>query len=239
MRQARQRRQPIGFAGYRRSHLAHDLNVRRDKGRLASSTAIFSCSRSRSISAAPSLAFSRSLSSSSPVADFVAKDTTLGCLAGGEKCIAPPAQRRRRDAETARDGLKVFAPQQPQHRCGLPLPRHPATPAGRRCARLLRSLRIAPPRFNVLLLIHLTPLQRNSSAYGVSQSTVRRGNPILRRELRRAQVQAFFGKLAPTEVALVSVLWLPSLGTSVEPSGPSDKADPTAVRKALCQAGDE
>ena len=31
------------------------------------------------------------------------------------------------------------------------------------------------PRFNVLLLIHLTPLRRYSSAYGVSQSTVRRG----------------------------------------------------------------
>src|SRR6185437_10292082 len=67
------RRQPIRFAGYRRSHLAHGLNVRRDKGRLASSTAIFSCKRSRSISAAPSLAFSRSLSSSSPVADFVTR----------------------------------------------------------------------------------------------------------------------------------------------------------------------
>src|SRR6476620_8418885 len=44
---------------------------------------------------------------------------------------------------------------------------------------LLRSLRVARPRFNVLLLIHLTPLRRNSSAYGVSQSTVRRGNASL------------------------------------------------------------
>jgi len=43
----------------------------------------------------------------------------------------------------------------------------------------LRSLRVARPRFNVLLLIHLTPLRRNSSAYGVSQSTVRRGNASL------------------------------------------------------------
>src|SRR5689334_5242872 len=90
----------------------------------------------------------------------------------------PAAQRRRSDAETARDGLKVLAPQQPQHRCGFALPRHPATSAGRRCARLLRSLRVARPRFDVLLLVHfLTPLRRKSSAYEVSQSTVRRGNP--------------------------------------------------------------
>jgi hypothetical protein len=95
-----------------------------------------------------------------------------GCLASGEKCITPAAQRRRRDTETARDGLKVLAPQQSQHRCGFALPRHPATPAGRRCAGLLRSLRIARPRCNVLLLIHLTPLRRKSSAYEVSQSTV-------------------------------------------------------------------
>jgi len=42
---------------------------------------------------------------------------------------------------------------------------------------LLRSLRVARPRFDVLLLVHiLTPLRRKSSAYEVSQSTVRRGN---------------------------------------------------------------
>ena len=37
---------------------------------------------------------------------------------------------------------------------------------------LLRSLRVARPRFDVLLLVHLTPLRRKSSAYEVSQSTV-------------------------------------------------------------------
>ena len=36
------------------------------------------------------------------------------------------------------------------------------------------------------------------TVHGVDQQE----HPILRRELRRAQVQAFFGKLAPTEVFL-------------------------------------
>src|SRR5919199_271363 len=58
--------QPIRFAAHRRDGPAHRLGLPRAKGRLVSSRAIFSFSRSRSISAAPSLAFSRSLSSSSP-----------------------------------------------------------------------------------------------------------------------------------------------------------------------------
>src|SRR5436309_15899463 len=54
--------QAIWLAGDRRNGAAHDLRLRRTKGRSLSSRAIFSFSRSRSISAAPSLAFSRSLS---------------------------------------------------------------------------------------------------------------------------------------------------------------------------------
>src|SRR5215208_6884616 len=65
--------QAVGFAGDRRDDAAHGLRLRRAKGRPASRRAIFSCSRSRSISAAPSLAFSRSLSSSSPVAARVVR----------------------------------------------------------------------------------------------------------------------------------------------------------------------
>src|SRR3954470_4121316 len=61
------RGQAVRFAGDRREDAAHGLRLPRAKGRPASSRAIFSFSRSRSISAAPSLAFSRSLSSSSPV----------------------------------------------------------------------------------------------------------------------------------------------------------------------------
>src|SRR3954447_20457155 len=61
------RGQAVRFAGDRRHGAAHGLRLRRTKGRPASRRAIFSFSRSRSISAAPSLAFSRSLSSSSPV----------------------------------------------------------------------------------------------------------------------------------------------------------------------------
>src|SRR2546423_4209825 len=59
--------QAIRFAGDRGNGAAHDLRLRGTKGRSLSSRAIFSFSGSRSISAAPSLAFSRSLSSSSPV----------------------------------------------------------------------------------------------------------------------------------------------------------------------------
>src|SRR3954451_10710978 len=58
----------VRFAGDRRDDAAHGLRLPRTKGRPASKRTIFSFSRSRSISAAPSLAFSRSLSSSSPVA---------------------------------------------------------------------------------------------------------------------------------------------------------------------------
>src|SRR3954471_23834386 len=63
----------VWFAGDRRNGAAHGLRLRRAKGRLASRMAIFSFSRSRSISAAPSFTFSRSLSSSSPVAARVVR----------------------------------------------------------------------------------------------------------------------------------------------------------------------
>src|SRR5262245_4337005 len=164
------RRQPIGFAGYQRSNLAHGLNVRRDKGRLASSTAIFSCSRSRSISAAPSLAFSRSLSSSSPVADFVARAASPAARNASRQPLSVAAVTPRL-RETVSRSSPPAATATPLR---LSLPRHPATPAGQRCAGLLRSLRVARPHFNVLLLllVHMTPLRRKSSAYEVSQSTV-------------------------------------------------------------------
>src|SRR5689334_10148081 len=64
------------FTANRRDDPAHGLRLLRAKGRPASSRAIFSFSRSRSISAAPSLAFSRSLSSSSPVAARVIRATS-------------------------------------------------------------------------------------------------------------------------------------------------------------------
>ena len=64
-------RHAIRLAVDRRNSPAHGLSLRRPKGRLASRMAIFSSSRSRSINAAPSLAFSRSPSRSSPVAGFV------------------------------------------------------------------------------------------------------------------------------------------------------------------------
>ena len=65
------RRQAIQLAADRRGGAAHDLSLRRTKGRFASRRAIFSFNKSRSISAAPSRAFSRSLSSASPVVGWV------------------------------------------------------------------------------------------------------------------------------------------------------------------------
>jgi hypothetical protein len=85
---------------------------------------------------------------------------------------------------------KVFSAEQPQHRCGLALPRHPATAAERRYARLLWSLHVARPRSNdVRLFVHGTPLVRKSSACEVSQSTVMRGT------YDNAMAESFFSTL--------------------------------------------
>src|SRR3954466_1796785 len=62
--------QTVGVAADWRNRPAHGLSLRRAKGRFASRMAIFSCNRSRSISASPSFAFSRSLASSSPLEGF-------------------------------------------------------------------------------------------------------------------------------------------------------------------------
>src|SRR6185436_15733588 len=107
-----------------------------------------------------------------------------GGFTGGQEGIVPAGQRRRRDAQLARNGLEVLAAQQPEHRSGLALSRHPAPE--RRCARLLRSLRSARSRSNaVLLIVHDTPLVRKSSACEVSQSTVMRGTSDLFRRFDR------------------------------------------------------
>src|SRR5881275_1180999 len=106
-----------------------------------------------------------------------ARPARQGSLAASEEGVVPAGERRRRDAQLARDRLQVFSAQQPQHRRSLALSRHPATAAERRYARLSRSLRVTRPRSNnVRFVIHGTPLVRKSSACEVSQSTVMRGN---------------------------------------------------------------
>ncbi len=94
---AADRGQAVRLAGDRREGAAHGVRLRRAKGRSASRIAIFSFKRSRSISAAPSLAFSRSLASSSPVAARVARAASPAA----RKASMPAGQRRRRDAELA------------------------------------------------------------------------------------------------------------------------------------------
>ena len=133
--------------------------------------AIFSFNRSRSISAAPRFAFSRSLSSSSPFAGFV-----LRPLRRRPERLAPAGQGRRRHAQTARNRFQILATQQSQHRCRLALPRHPAPAPERRCANSCgRSA--SPGRASIVrLIVHGSPLVRKSSACEVSQSTVLRGS---------------------------------------------------------------
>ena len=165
------RGQPVAATADRRDGLAHGARLSRAKGRLASRSAIFSCNRSRSISAAPSLAFSRSLSSSSP-----ARRLAQRSLTGGQERFTPAAQGRRRHAQAARHRFEILAAQQPQHRRTLALSRHPAAAPQPRCTSLLRPRRLARPRFNLVhLIVHGPPLVRKSSACEVSQSTVLRG----------------------------------------------------------------
>lgn len=130
----------------------------------------FLCNRSRSISATPNFAFSRSLSSSSPLAGFVS--------------TASPSARRSR---ASRSGFPASPPG-----CATPFldPPHAAAAAPPRCcvavtsghhARaphtiLSGSLRLTRPRANPVRLIVLgSPFVRKSSAREASQSTALQG----------------------------------------------------------------
>src|SRR5918912_769563 len=86
-----------------------------------------------------------------------------GDLPGRQEGVTPPAERGRGHAQRARDRLQVLAPQQPQHRRGLALPRHPSAPPGADLARARRLCR------------HRPPFLRRSSAYRVSRPSVGRG----------------------------------------------------------------
>ncbi len=92
----------IRFAADRRDGPAHGVRRGRPKGRWLSKIAIFSCSKSRSINASPSLALSRSLSSSSPLPDrgrFSSTFRNLGRVAQG---IRKPLQESDWDLDDLR-----------------------------------------------------------------------------------------------------------------------------------------
>ena len=60
--------------------------------------------------------------------------------------------------------------------------------------------------------------------------------PVLRREIRRAQVEPFFVKLAPTEVVLEACAGSHHWGAGVGRYGPPGQVDPTAICEALREA---
>ena len=122
--------QAVGPAAAGRDGPAHGLDLRRAKGRPPSRAAIFASSSScvEQHLAEPRL---------QPLALqrlAVGGPGRQARLAGGQEGVAPAAQRRRGHAQRARDRLQVLAPQQPQHRVPLALPRHPPAPARTRCA---------------------------------------------------------------------------------------------------------
>ncbi len=62
---------------------------------------------------------------------------------------------------------------------------------------------------------------------------------ILRRDMRRAEIEAFFAKLPPTHVALEACGGSHHLGASAGGAGAYGAADPAAVREAVRPARQE
>ena len=60
--------------------------------------------------------------------------------------------------------------------------------------------------------------------------------PVLRRNLKRAEMEASLRKLAPTEVVLEACGGAHHWGRAAEPTGSSRAPDPAAIRQALRQA---
>src|SRR5262249_2847794 len=127
---------------------------------------------------------------------------------GGDKGVTPAGECRRCHAERPRNLFQVLAPEQAQHRRRLPLTRHPPAAPGRRCARLVRSLRAARPPSNGRVLVHDPPLSRKSSACEVAQSTVGRGRRHLTGRPTTENHQRF---LSWSRSLLLRVSPLPSL----------------------------
>ena len=105
----------VGLAAARQRRAAHDRDVRRAKGRPATSSAIVASRSARTRSISPSRALRHSL---------------FNCSPAGQECVAPANQCRHRDAERARVRLQVFPAQPPQERVPLALARHPPAATG-------------------------------------------------------------------------------------------------------------
>src|ERR1700722_19461727 len=129
------RGQTVWPAADRRNGPAHRLGLRRPKGRLASSIAIFSCNRSRSISAAPSFAFSRSLSSSSPLAGFVASAASPAARKASRPPLSVAAVTPRPRDTVSRSSPRNNRTTVAVFRCRDILPPRPSAAAPDSCGR--------------------------------------------------------------------------------------------------------
>src|SRR6478609_4273561 len=157
----------VRFAGNWRDDAAHGLRLPRAKGRPASSRAIFSCNRSRSISAAPSLAFSRSLSSSSPLAGLLVSIASPAARNASRQLLSVAAVTPRLRETVSRSSPRSSRSTAAVLRCRDILPPRPGEAAPDSCGRSASPGRASP--FVLSSIIH--PLLRKSSAYEVSQST--------------------------------------------------------------------
>ena len=95
-------------------------------------------------------------------------------------CLSDPI-RSHKPARPQLDGaLEILTTQEADHSRGLALAPHPPATAETSCPSL--SLRGAEPLPAQLFVVHDTPLLRKSSAYEVSQSTVRREKAALQQD---------------------------------------------------------
>src|SRR3954462_1109144 len=155
--------QAIGLAAGGRDGPAHGRDLRRAKGRLASRAAILASSNSRSSSISPSLAFSRSVSSASPLVDRVTRlaspaETKVSCHPVRVAAVTP----------SARESISRSSPRN-----------------RRRTASRLRWRDMRPPRPKptvpeAAVSVVIVTLLRITSAYRVSQRTGKRSRPSLR-----------------------------------------------------------
>ncbi len=141
----------------------------RAKRCLASGIAIFSSSRSRSISTWPSRAFSRSFSRASPLSDLLIRAASPAARNASRHWLSV-AKLIRRLCET----VSRFYPHNSRSTASIFCLRdvRPLRPSN--LSMSLAQRRSAAPSSSILISHH-TPPERTASAYDVSRSTVRRG----------------------------------------------------------------
>ena len=158
------------------------LMLRRPKGRAASRTAIFSFSRSRSISAAPSLVFSRSLSSSSPVVDLAVNAASPAARKASRHPVSVAAV-----TPSERDTSSRSSPRSSRSTAAVLRGRDILPPGPGDAAPDSRGRSASPGRVPTFLPCSMTHLlSRKSSAYEVSQTTVQRERTVQFQEVARS-----------------------------------------------------